>query len=359
MNDPIQLLMRDALAEGRKGLGLTAPNPPVGAVVVRDGRVVGRGHHERAGAPHAEPIALADAGAAAEGADLVVTLEPCCTAGKTPPCTEAILRAGIRRVFVGCTDPNPVHAGRGLSQMEQAGVEVRCGILEPECRELIRAFAYVQRTGLPYVTLKLACTLDGRIADGDGNSKWITGDASRERVQAFRREADAMLVGTNTVLRDNPSLMPRPARGRLPWRVVPDRTGRLPLDAKVFTDASAERTLCLLGPRASKRKEELEHRGVRVRLVEEKLGALDWEAVLTTLAADGINHVLCEGGGKLASSLMRNGFVQELHWMTAPKLLGDAGTPAVAGGWTLPEAPEFRMTGVERLGDDVWMRLTI
>jgi diaminohydroxyphosphoribosylaminopyrimidine deaminase/5-amino-6-(5-phosphoribosylamino)uracil reductase len=347
-------LMALALIEARKGVGLTAPNPPVGAVVVKGGKLTGKGHHRKAGGPHAEVNAIRDAGSACKGATLVVTLEPCSTIGRTPACTDAILEAGFSRVIVGCMDPNPAHAGRGLDLLRNAGVEVIGNVLEPECRDLIRAFAQVQLTGMPYVTLKLACTLDGRIADARGNSKWITGPESRARVQELRRECDAILVGTQTVIADDPSLLPRPRRGRKPLRIVPDRQGRIPLTRKVFSDGNP--TLCLVGPDVSStRKTALDKRGVEWIEVALARGQISWKRTLKLLADHGVQHLLCEGGGQLASALLKADAVQELHWVVAPKLLGEQGRPSVGPGWTLPYAPEYTVRSVERLGEDCWI----
>lgn len=357
MTDPAAF-MREALNEARKGLGLTAPNPPVGAVVVRNGEVVGRGWHKKAGTPHAEPLALRDAGDAARGADLYVTLEPCCTHGRTPPCTSAILQAGIRRVFVGCTDPNPAHAGKAYALLREAGVEVVEDVLPFECEHLVRGFAHAQRTGRPYLTLKLGCSLDGRVADGRGTSQWITGPESRERVQSLRREVDAVLVGTQTARKDNPSLMPRPARGRNPLRIVPDRRGALPLSLKLFTDDHVARTLCLLGPGAPPAREKrLAGQGVACLRVPSRGETLDWKRIFPLLAKQGVNHIMCEGGGMLAASLLRANLVNEIHWIVAPLALGARGVPALNTSWTLANAPRFRPTRVERLGDDTWIRL--
>lgn len=344
-----------AISQAQKGLGLTAPNPAVGAVVVRDGVCIGRGFHAKAGTPHAEPLALADAGEAARGADLYVTLEPCCTHGRTPPCTEAIKRAGIRRVFVGCTDPNPLHAGRAYPILEAAGIEVHHGIREAECRHLIRAFVRAHLQGLPWVTLKLATSLDGRIADAEGRSRWISGPAARERVQALRREADAILVGSGTARLDNPGLRPDPAAGRNPWRIIPDRPGLLPESLAVFTDAHRQRTLCLLGPEASaSRRDWLTQQGVVWMEAPTRNGHFDWPHILPSLAERGIQHLLCEGGGQLAAALLRQQLVQELHWIHAPLLLGSGGRPAVDFTTALADAPRFTPHAGERLGDDVW-----
>ena len=348
--------MEAALAEARKGLGGTAPNPPVGAVVVKQGRIIASGYHRKAGGPHAEIHALRNAGADAKNATLAVTLEPCSTRGRTGACTDAILEAGIRKVIVGCVDPNPAHAGRGIDILRAAGVEVIRDVREADCQELIRAFARVQQTGLPYVTLKMACTLDGRIADAKGNSKWITGPESRERVQQLRRECDALLVGTGTVIRDDPSLMPRPQKGRKPIRIIPDRQGRIPLARQVFTDGRP--TWCLHGPEvADSRKKRLRKRGVVTLEAPTARGQLNWKRTLKLLADHGVRHLLCEGGGQLASALLQADLVQELHWVIAAKLLGQDGRPSVGPGWTLENAPGFQIRSVAPSGGDLWLHL--
>lgn len=350
--------MEAALAESERGLGLTAPNPAVGAVVVKGGRIVGRGAHLKAGKPHAEPLALKEAGEKARGADLYVTLEPCSTTGRTPPCTQAVLEAGIRRVVVGCVDPNPAHAGKGLDHLRKAGIEVVEGVCQEACEHRIRAFAHLQATGRPYVTLKLGCTLDGRIADRTGTSQWITGPASRERVQALRREADAVLVGTETVRVDDPSLLPWPAYGHVPLRIIPDRQGRLSLRSKVFSDAKCGHTLCALGSQVSSvRENRLLRAGVQVERWPVRQGHFSWKAGLTRLGQRGCMHLLCEGGGALSAALLRQGLVQEIHWIVAPRLLGQKGVPAVADAFRLATAPEFQLQKVEQVGQDVWLHL--
>lgn len=352
MTTKADIWMAEALIEARKGLGFTAPNPAVGAVVIKTGRIIGRGYHHKAGTAHAEPLALKDAGAAAKGATLVVTLEPCSTTGRMPPCTEAVIAAGIKKVIVGCTDPNPAHAGRGLDLLREAGIEVETGVREDECQELIRDFAHVQQTGVPYITLKLASTLDGRIADARGKSQWITGAAARERVQMLRRSVDAVLVGTDTVIKDNPSLMPRPAHGHTPLRIIPDRQGRIPLTRKVFSDGFP--TLGIFGPQVSEaRKDRLHRLGIGTLQVT----AFSWPSILKTLAKRGVQHILCEGGGQLAGALLKADLVQELEWFIAPKLLGEKGCPAVGGGWSLDKAPGFVICASERLGEDLWLQL--
>ncbi|MDF3129219.1 bifunctional diaminohydroxyphosphoribosylaminopyrimidine deaminase/5-amino-6-(5-phosphoribosylamino)uracil reductase RibD [Kiritimatiellaeota bacterium B1221] len=344
--------MREALTEARKGLGFTAPNPAVGAVVVKEGKIIGRGYHHKAGAPHAEPLAIKNAGAAVKGATIVVTLEPCSTTGKTPPCTQAIMNAGIKKVIIGCEDPNPSHAGRGLDLLREAGIEVQVGVLEAECQEIIRAFVHLQLTGRPYVTLKMATTLDGRIADATGKSQWITGAVARERVQELRRSVDAMLVGTETVMKDNPSLMPRPAYGHQPLRIIPDRQGRIPYNRKVFSDGFP--TLGILGTEVSEaRRKRLQGQGVEILQVKR----FGWAGILKKLGARGVQHILCEGGGQLAGALLKADLVQEIEWFVAPKILGETGRASMGGGWKLDKAPGFQVVSQEQLGEDMWLRL--
>ncbi len=351
--------MRDALLLAQKGLGLTAPNPAVGAIVVKDGVMVGSGWHQKAGTAHAEVHALADAGEQARGATAYVTLEPCSTYGRTPPCCAALIKAGVTRVVVGCEDPNPDHAGRGYDLLRQAGIEVVAPVLEEECQQVIRGFAFSQVRKRAYLSLKLAASLDGRIADWEGASRWISGEASRDRVQCLRREVDAILVGRRTAELDNPSLLPRPAEGRNPRRVILDRKGSLPLSLRVFRDEQCGRSICVLGERASEtRVDALSKLGVQVLRCPEEDGHLDLALLLEQLRKEGLNHVLCEGGGEVAASLMKQNLVDELFWVLAPKVLGAQGTAVLAGGWRLPEAPAFELTRQERVGEDLWLTLS-
>lgn len=327
-----EVWMREAIAMAEKGVGLTRPNPPVGAVVVKGGKLVGRGFHAKAGGPHAEVVALRDAGAKAKGATLYVTLEPCCTHGRTPPCTDAIIAAGIDRVVYGCVDPNPAHAGRADAILKKAGIATTRRVLVDECAVLIRGFAMRILKKRPYVTLKLASTLDGKIADARGASQWITGPKARAAVQALRRSADAIMVGAETVRRDDPSLLPRPARGRKPFRVIVKGSGPLPANAKVFTDEAAEQTLVYDGRTGMKK-------------------------IMRDLARRDCLHVVCEGGGVLAGHLLRAGLVDEIWMFYAPKILGGGARESVAGsGWRLADAPGFKLVGAETVGEDVLVR---
>ena len=349
--------MSEALALARRGEGLTRPNPPVGAVVVRGGEVVGRGYHRRAGGPHAEVYALRQAAGRARGATLYVTLEPCSTWGRTPPCTEAILAAGIARVVVGAGDPNPKHRGRGLRLLRRAGVRVTSGVCRGEAERLIRPFVSWICRGRPWVTLKLGMTLDGRIADAAGCSRWITGPQARRRVQALRRRCDAIMVGAGTARADDPSLLPRPAGGRHPWRVVVDTTGRLSPRAQVVTDAERARTLIATTTRCVvSRRAAYARGGAEVVVLPASGGHVDLVALMAALHRRGIMHVLCEGGGRIAEALLKAGLVDAWVGFVAPRVLGGAAVPALGGtGWRLADAPSFRLEAVERIGPDVAM----
>jgi len=298
--DADEAWMQLALEEGRKGLGMTSPNPPVGAVIVRDGVLLGAGHHEKAGGPHAEIQALrATEGQALTGATIYVTLEPCSTTGRTPPCVEALIASGIKRVVVGTVDPNPRHAGAGFAALRGAGLEVRAGVLEEECDHLIRFFRKHILTGRPYVIAKTGMTLDGRITPIPGSSQWITGELARADVQRLRAEVDAILVGGDTVRKDNPKLTLRGehAVGRVqPWRVVMTRSGNLPPDAILFQDEHRDRTL--------------------VFHVEQ------FEPPLVSLGARGVTSVLLECGGRLMAEAFAGRWVDEVVFYLAPTIGG-------------------------------------
>lgn len=350
--------MHRALALARQAEGLTRPNPPVGAVLVRNGLVVGEGYHRMAGGPHAEIVALRKAGAKARGATLYVTLEPCSTFGRTPPCTEAILAAGIKRVVVSVLDPNPLHAGRGLDVLRAKGIQVTQGICAADGSALLAPFAKWITTGLPLVTLKLGMTLDGRIAEADGTSRWITGPESRALVQDLRRSSDAILIGFGTALKDNPSLLPTPSRGRRPLRVVLDRGGKLPLRHRVFTDGLPKQTLVVVSPRTPARyRQRLAKLGVETLVVPVDQRGFDLGVLLQELGKRGIIRLLCEGGGRLAGSLMQQNRVDEAWFFVAPRLLGEQGLPAVAGYVEhLTERPSLRMVACQMVGGDVLIR---
>lgn len=350
--------MRLALRWARKGEGLTRPNPPVGAVIVRNGCLAGSGFHRRAGGPHAEIEALAAAGTAARGATLYVTLEPCCTWGRTPPCTGAILAAGIRRVVAATVDPNPRHAGRGVRMLEKAGIRVDVGVLEAEARALLAPFASSMTRRRPMVTLKLASSFDGRLADAAGRSKWITGVPARTRVQDLRRRCDAIVVGATTAERDDPSLLPRPARGRQPYRIIVDSGGRLPSGSQVLTDGARGQTILATTVKCPmSRRVRYAATGAQVWCLPVSAGGVSIAALMRRLHRLGLLHVLVEGGGELAAAWLRTGWVDELVWFVAPLVIGGRGVPSVGGrGWPLDGAPRFTIVEARRVGPDVMMR---
>ena len=352
--------MRRAIALARLSEGCTRPNPPVGAVVVRDGRKLGEGRHQCAGCAHAEVEALDACQESVAGATLYVTLEPCCTHGRTPPCTDRILRDGIARVVVGCHDANGCHCGRGLEILTKRGVDVVYGVCEGEARELVLPFFKHIATGYPFVTLKLAMTLDGRIADRTGCSKWITGEAARGEVQRMRRRADVVMAGAGTVVADNPSLLCRSGGAKL-MRVIVDGKGRTPVTAGVLTDEAASRTV-IATVRGTERqlKADWSAHGAHVwEFAPDRQAHVPLKRLLKRLGDAGYMHVLCEGGGELAGALHDAGLVDEYCFFYAPAVLGDSkAISGVAGeGFLLPKMPRMRCVEVKRFGDDVMMRV--
>jgi diaminohydroxyphosphoribosylaminopyrimidine deaminase/5-amino-6-(5-phosphoribosylamino)uracil reductase len=348
--------MRLAVRLARRGVGRSSPNPPVGAVVVARGRVVGRGYHRRAGGPHAEAEALRAAGARARGATVYVTLEPCAHHGRTPPCTEALLAAGVRRVVFGSRDPNPTVAGNGARRLQRAGVAVSGGLLQPACDELIAAFRKHVTTGLPLVTLKLAATLDGRIATATGESRWITAADSRRYVHRLRAAHDAVLVGANTVRHDDPELTCRLRGGRNPLRVVLDGRLRVPLRARVLAPTRTAPTLVVAGRGVSRAKvERVRRRGVEVMLLPDRQGRVSMARLFRTLGSRGIMSVLVEGGADVAAAALAAHAVDRLLCFYAPRLIGGDGHPMLGplGVRRLRAAPRLGRVQIRRFASDV------
>ena len=338
-----------ALVHARSGK--PSPNPHVGAVIVKDGELVATGHHERAGTEHAEVIALKAAGANAEGATLYVTLEPCNHHGRTPPCTDAIISAGIARVVIGCRDPNPHVDGGGAEGLVDKGIAVTMGVREPAARALIQPWSKFVTTGLPYVSLKLALSLDGRIATRSGASKWVTGPDARARVHLLRSRSDAVVVGVGTAVADDPRLTVRDAPGDSPVRVVFDTNLRVPLESRLVTTARDIPTLVLTGPDAPTDLEaQLQAFGVEViRLPLSAEGRLDVVSSLRLLAQRGIVSLLVEGGAELAGSFLAGRLADELHAFIAPILLGPRGRPG-AVDWAGPDTPQM----APRIANPAW-----
>jgi diaminohydroxyphosphoribosylaminopyrimidine deaminase / 5-amino-6-(5-phosphoribosylamino)uracil reductase len=349
--------MRMALEEAARGVGRTAPNPAVGAVLVRGGRVVGRGHHARAGSPHAEIEALRQAGARARGADLYTTLEPCDHFGRTPPCSAAVIEARVRRVFVGSRDPNPLVNGKGTARLRRAGVEVVAGPLQAECDALNAPWFRFISSGRPFVTLKVASTLDGRVATLAGDSRWVSGPEARAWVHRLRDRVDAVLVGRGTAQADDPRLTTRlpGGGGRDPLRVVLDTDLQLPATLRLFRQRSAARTLVV---HAARRERDLGPRVDQLRCARGP-GGLDLHDVLSRLAARGVVHLLVEGGGKVAASCLAAGVVDRLALVLAPRVLGAGLTwSGATGPARMSGALRVRDLTVERLGDDLLLQGT-
>ena len=322
MNDSKYML--EALEEAEKAYGICSPNPMVGAVVVKDGRIVGRGHNTIAGLPHAEPNALDDAGDAARGATLYVTLEPCSTFGRTPPCTQRIIASGVSRVVIGALDDNPNHRGVGVGILRDAGIDVTCGVLEKEGRRKNEDFFWWITKKRPFVILKMAMTLDGKIATQSGDSKWVTGSKARSYVQWLRRGSDAVMVGGNTFELDKPSLTVREPDG---WTRQPHRF--------VWTSR------------------ELKADGFEIA---KPLSSEEWLAFLRRLGAENIKQLLLEGGGELAANALRAGIVNQIQFFIAPKILcGRGSRPVVGGDNPLKLAEALKINGMESkmIGDDL------
>jgi diaminohydroxyphosphoribosylaminopyrimidine deaminase / 5-amino-6-(5-phosphoribosylamino)uracil reductase len=354
-----QNAMRAALALARRGLGTVWPNPAVGCVIVNRGKVVGRGWTQPGGRPHGETEALRRAGLAARGATAYVSLEPCCHWGQTPPCVDALIAAGVGRVVVALEDPDPRVAGEGLCQLRAAGLAVETGLGAEEAAEINAGFFSRLRLGRPLVTLKLATSLDGRIATRHGESQWITGPPARERAHALRAVHDAIMVGSGTVLADDPQLTCRlPGLGhRSPVRVVIDRRLRIPPAMRLIADAREVMTWVVTSTSAvSEQRQELCDRGVTVIDIDPAPGGhVDLSAALAALGDRGITRLLVEGGGRLAAALLRARLVDRLVWVHAPMLIGDDGIPGVAGIGldVLADAPRFERLSTETVGSDV------
>ena len=342
--------MRRALVLARRGWGRTAPNPMVGAVVVRDGEIVGEGWHAEYGGPHAEVIALDAAGERARGSTMYVTLEPCAHAGKTPPCTDALLRAGVGRVVCAVRDPNPVAAG-GAQRLEAAGIEVAFGIEETDARELNAPFFHALTSTRPFVTLKLATSIDGAIADATGKSRWLTGEAARRHVHRLRAGHDAIAVGGGTAIADDPSLTVRAGRRPRvpPARVVFDRRARLPLDSSLVRTARDVRTIIVVGDRSSREAHALAEAGVRV--IESN--ALD--EAFRALRSLEIRSLLVEGGAELAGALLAEALVDRMIIFQAPVVLGAGARNAFAyvPAHALPDAARWRVIDRRAIGQDL------
>jgi diaminohydroxyphosphoribosylaminopyrimidine deaminase/5-amino-6-(5-phosphoribosylamino)uracil reductase len=361
--------MRLALDLAKRGAGFISPNPLVGAVIVKDGCIIGEGWHERYGEPHAERNALKNCREvrheSPKGSTMYVTLEPCCHYGKQPPCVDAILEAEIARVVIGCGDPNPLVAGKGTAILRKHGLEVSEGVLVDECVALNKVFFHYIRTGMPYVTLKYAMTLDGKIAAHTGAAKWITGEAARRHVHEQRAISTAIMVGIGTVLADDPLLscrLPDNPGAKNPTRIICDTKLRTPLNSQIVRTASEIPTIITTCCRDSERQAPYIHAGCRIIEAPQNDERLDLAALLKILGQTGIDSIILEGGGKLNWSALQAGLVQRVQTYIAPKLLGGETAPTPVGGLGFDrpdEGVQLENCVITRLGEDLLLEADV
>lgn len=349
--------MAQALKLAEQGRGRTSPNPVVGAVIVRNGMIIGQGWHKKCGENHAEINAFEDAAAKGQdvsGADMYVTLEPCSHYGKTPPCAKAIIEKKIKAVYVGLLDPNPLVAGKGIDMMRAAGIQVQTGILEEECRRINEIFLKYITAKRPFVVMKTAMTLDGKIAACTGDSRWVSGPESRQVVQQMRNSLTGIMVGIGTVLSDDPQLTCRLEGGRDPIRIIADSHLRIPLDAKVLRDEN-----CIIAATREcdrKKLRTLEERGISVILTEPEEGKVDLQELMSCLGEQGIDSILLEGGGDLNEAALKAGIVDRAVTFLAPKFIGgrDAKTPVEGRGFSkMSQALNLHNMEVKKIGSDL------
>ncbi|MBZ0159981.1 MAG: bifunctional diaminohydroxyphosphoribosylaminopyrimidine deaminase/5-amino-6-(5-phosphoribosylamino)uracil reductase RibD [bacterium] len=353
-----ELFMRRALSLAVKGRGRTSPNPLVGAVVVRDGCIISEGYHARAGGPHAEVVALEGTAGAVHGADLYVTLEPCCHHGRTPPCTARIIQAGIRRVVIPTFDPNPLVSGRGVQTLRAAGILVESGLLSEEAANLNETFTKFMTYRTPFVILKAAVSLDGKIATRTGDARWISGEQSREYVHGMRDQVDAVIVGMGTVRRDNPKLTTRLSEGgHDPIRVIVDGLGLLPLDAQVFqTGVDSQTWVAVAADTTSERIDTLERRGLAVLEAGGSHGRVCLKHLLKRLGEREVTSVMIEGGEGIFTSAIEEGIVDKFLLFVAPLLVGGKTAPSLFGGAGVEEigqALRLSRLRIGQLGEDL------
>jgi len=348
--------MQMALKLAEKGSGQVSPNPMVGAVIVKDGRVIGQGYHQKYGSPHAERNALASCATSPKGSTLYVTLEPCCHYGKTPPCTEAVIESGISKVVVGVKDPNPLVAGKGIEKLRQQGIEVIEGFLEAECKKLNEVFFHYIKTKTPFVVMKYAMTMDGKTAAHTGNSKWITGEAARLRVHQDRGRYTAIMAGIGTVLADDPLLTCRVENGKNPVRIICDTNLRLPLNSKVVETAKDIPTIIATSCTDEEKQRPYLDSSCEIMMVSENNGHIDLNELMVSLGRQKIDSVLLEGGSTLNWSALENGLVSKVQAYIAPKLLGGEGAKTPIGGLGAPHPDKaffLANSKITMLGEDI------
>ncbi len=353
--------MRLALRLAQKAEGRTSPNPLVGAVVVHRDRVMGEGYHKKAGSAHAETVALKKAGKKASGGELFINLEPCCHFGRTPPCVDAVIASGIRKVYIGMKDPNPLVSGKGIRALRRAGIAVETGILRQECEKLNEVFIKFIATGFPFVVLKSALTLDGKTATCRGESRWISNPQSREKVHALRDRVDAILVGAGTVVKDNPHLTARPVgrKGKNPVRIILDNQNRVPLGARVFLNSDTEKVIYVASQNLPEKKERaLLKKGVEVLRLAKKNDRIPLKKLMAQLGKREITSVLIEGGSEVNGGALREKIVDKMILFMAPMIFGGKEAPGLTGGLGIPriqDAVKINELQVRRLGEDLWL----
>lgn len=351
--------MQRALTLAEQGMGYTKPNPLVGAVIVKNGKIIGEGFHQRYGGPHAEINAFGNAAEPVEGATMYVTLEPCSHYGKTPPCAKAIVEKKIAEVVIAMKDPNPLVAGRGIQLLEAHGIKVTVGVLEEEAKKLNEIFVKYIQTKLPFVILKTAMTLDGKIASATGDSKWVTNSSSRQWVHQLRHRVSGIMVGIGTVLADDPELTTRleDKAGVDPVRIIVDSGARIPLEAKVLQRNSPSKTIVAVTEEAAQEKiEQLKSLGAEVLVLPKKEGKVDLQVLMQTLGQMGIDSILLEGGAELNFSALQADIVDKVYSFIAPKLIGGAKAKTPVGGVgieRMSEALELDGIQISRFGEDI------
>ena len=363
--------MNEALKIARYGIGRTSPNPMVGSIIVKNNRIVGQGWHKKAGTPHAEIHALEQAGALAKDSTIYVTLEPCCHHGRTKPCSETIVKSGIKRAVIAMQDPNPLIAGKGIEQLRNAGIEVTVGVLEDKAIKLNEVFIKWITTKLPFVTLKTAMSLDGKIASYTGHSKWITNNASRNFVHKLRDCHDAILVGIGTVITDDPNLTtrlnetkPNEYQGKSPVRIIVDSKARIPLTAKVLNDGCAKTIIAISTEADSTRVSALQEKGVEILVIKknEKNGGIYLPELLKKLGELNYTSIFVEGGTTINSSFLKHDLVDKVYWFIAPKIIGGENAKGPVGGIgvdTVDKALKLKDIEITQIHEDILVSANI
>ena len=357
-----EIYMRRAIELAKRGLGTTAPNPLVGAVIVKDGRIIGEGYHAHCGGLHAERNAFANCTEDPAGADLYVTLEPCCHHGRTPPCTDIILEQGIRRVFIGSRDPNPKVSGKGAALLRQHGLEITEDFLQEECDALNPVFFHYMTKKMPYVAIKYAMTADGKLATVTGASQWITGETARAHVHQLRHQYQGILAGIGTVLADDPLLNCRLPDGKDPVRIICDSHLRLPLESRICQTAQKIRTIVAYTEASAEKIDALKETGVHLWQMPNKNGHVALRPLLKKLAEAEISSILAEGGGEIHASLLEEHLAQKAYIYLAPKIFGgkNAGTPVGGAGVPLPaDAFLLKPTGMQYFNEDLLLEFAV